>query len=344
MSAPRSTRLPLVSVLMPVYNCAPFVDEAVQCILNQTFSDFEFLVVDDASTDDTWERLQKHTDPRIRLSRNAANRGCAANCNELLVAARGALIFRMDGDDLCEPSILERELALLRARPAVGAVSVWHTLIDTEGRRLAVAQLPLEWPEIRPRLFYCSGFLHAGGMYRTAILRSIGGWRPRVGIAEECDLYLRLGEVTEMVNIGEPLYHYRQHGGGSVRSVPHARMQAMRLVKVLAMERELFGDDTLAAMTDERLSAVRAGAIPAPQRPSRQGAQVMCAVARRLRQAGEPAEALRFVSYASRLWPFGAMAAAHAAAVLLSPASYARSCRRVRNTAGRLRRWLRMRM
>ena len=266
---------PSVSVLMPVYNCGPFIDAAVQSILNQTFTDFEFLILDDASTDGTWDRLQQFRDPRIVLSRSTVNRGCAASCNELLAVARGEFAFRMDGDDLCDSAILERELSLLRERPEAGAVSVWHTLIDHSGKRLSVAKLPLEWPEIRHRLFFCSGFLHAGGMYRISVLRRVGGWRPRVGIAEECDLCIRLGEVSQMANIGESLYSYRQHTASSVASAPVARRQAMRLVKILAVEREMFGSDSLDAMPEDYLAAVRKGAMPTPLRACSESARVL---------------------------------------------------------------------
>ena len=147
--------------------------------------------------------------------------------------------------------------------------------------------------------------------------RRIGGWRPRVGIAEECDMYNRLGEVRQLANIGESLYSYRQHTASSVASAPVARRQAMRLVKILAVEREMFGSDSLDAMPEDYLAAVRKGAMPTPLRACSESARVLLSVADRLRRTGEPREAMSYLVHAWRVHRLSVLPMWHVVRLLL---------------------------
>src|SRR5258708_7569819 len=111
---------PLISVIMPVYNAAPFVREAVESILAQTLGDFELIMIDDASTDGSPEILARFTDPRCRLLTNANNLGAAETKNRGIAEARGEFLAFLDADDVATPQRLARQLEWLRAHPAVG--------------------------------------------------------------------------------------------------------------------------------------------------------------------------------------------------------------------------------
>ena len=122
MSAPASE--PVISVVLPVYNCADYVAEAVQSILDQTFSNFEFLIIDDGSTDATSNVLQGFRDPRIR-SITQENHGLAFTLNRGLELSRGRYVARQDADDISLPDRLGKQVAFLEAHPACALVGTW---------------------------------------------------------------------------------------------------------------------------------------------------------------------------------------------------------------------------
>src|SRR5947208_11205951 len=139
------TRVPLVSVVMPVYNGERFVVEAVRSILAQTFRDFECIVVDDGSTDRTPELLaiEQTGDPRLVVHRQPSNMGFRMALNTGCALARGEFIARMDADDVSLPTRLERQVAFLRANPRVGAVGSAIQVIDDRGVRSRIKSYPL---------------------------------------------------------------------------------------------------------------------------------------------------------------------------------------------------------
>ena len=320
---------PLVSVLMPVYNCGPFIDEAVQCILNQTFSDFEFLIVDDASTDDTWERLQKHTDPRIRLSRNEANKGLAQNLNDLLTIARGEFIARMDGDDACLPERFELQVRYLQAHPDCGAVGSHYVWMDSEGRDTRAFFMPLEDSAIRGGLpMHCNTIIHATVMFRRAGLASVGGYRPRISIAEDYDLLLRLRPVCGFGNVPRVLYRYRQHATQVGTARRREQGAAAVMTRLYAVERDVCGADSLDLYSDEDLAAMRSGAFLFPRAGTvLEQKQVIRRFVALLVRAMMPREAARVAAAAIRRWPLWWGGYASLAGVYLTPRTYLRSYR-----------------
>ena len=320
---------PLVSVLMPVYNCGPFVDEAIECILRQTFTDFEFLIVDDASTDDTWARLQKHTDSRIVLSRNAANKGLAQNLNELLAIARGEFIARMDGDDACLPERFALQVGYLRDHPDCGAVGSHYVWMDSDGRDTRAFFMPLEDSAIRAGLpLHCNTIIHATVMFRRAPLAAVGGYRPRISIAEDYDLLLRLLPVCAFGNVPRLLYRYRQHAGQVGTARRREQGAAALMTRLYAVERDVRRADSLDLYTDEDLAAMRKGAFLFPRAgtvPQRK--LVMRRLVALLVRAMMPREAARVAAAAIRRWPLWWGGYASLAGIYLTPRTYLRSYR-----------------
>ena len=207
--------VPLISVVMPVYNCERYVAHAVESILAQTLVDFEFVIIDDGSTDKTPEILRRYAarDPRIRLV-SRPNRGLVASLNEGLALARGELVARMDADDIAFPQRFERQIAFLRDHPDVVCVGSATLEIDEAGRELVVTAYPLHDEEIQECLLKgCSTLFHPTAMIRREAVISVGGYREEMKHGEDYDLWLRLGERGRLANLEEVLLRYRIHPG-----------------------------------------------------------------------------------------------------------------------------------
>lgn len=207
---------PKVSVLLPVHNGSEHLRAAVESVLEQTFSDFELLIVDDCSSDDSVSIVEGYPDPRIRLVRNERNLGQVETLNRGLAAARGQYVARMDQDDVCLPARFERQVALLDAEPQVGVVASWMDFVDPSGRVLwklrdvvddycafvyliLVNRLPLAHPTV---------------MFRRRLVLELGGYDPSVHLAEDQDLWRRIALAHQEARVvKEVLFRYRVHEG-----------------------------------------------------------------------------------------------------------------------------------
>ncbi len=220
--------MPIVSVLMPVYNAAHYVAEAVESILGQTFADFEFLIIDDGSTDRSRAILERYAarDRRIRLT-GRPNTGHSVALNELLRVAGGELVARMDADDVALPERLARQVEYLRAHPDVVCVGSAVHMIDGAGRLVGDGHPAMDHEEIQRRALAGDCPLnHPSVLMRRAALEAIGGYRPELQPAEDLDLWLRLGEVGRLTSLPEVLMKYRQHPASF--SEQHQRRQLER--------------------------------------------------------------------------------------------------------------------
>ena len=236
-TSPQPTRVdaPAVSVLMPVYNAQRYVAEAIESILAQTFTDFEFLIIDDGSTDGSLPILERYArrDDRIRLI-SRANTGYLVALNEMLGIARGEFIARMDADDIALPERFERQLCYLADHPECVMVGSRVIIIDPDGSPLTIMGEALTHEEIDHALMADRGQMvyHPSVMFRARALAGVAPYREEYYTAEDLDLFLRLAEVGRIANLAEPLLKYREHGGkiGHVR----AALQADAIRRVLA--------------------------------------------------------------------------------------------------------------
>lgn len=229
---------PRITVLMSVYNGARYLDAAIQSILCQTWSDFELLVVDDGSTDDTPDRLASYRDERVRSVRTE-NRGVGAALALGVTLARGEFIARMDADDIAAPNRLERQLAAMEAMPEVGVVDTGVHLMDRQGR-------PLPDDDVEPftsraqrrwRLMWRNVVVHPTVMLRRSALETAGvNYRDRV-IAEDYDLWLRLLPHTEFYRLPERLLWYRRHSESVTASWGKPHFQNLASVIGEALQR-----------------------------------------------------------------------------------------------------------
>ena len=204
-----ASRTPRVTVLMPVYNAAAYVADAARSILHQTWSDFELLVIDDGSTDDSARIVASLGDPRIRLVRADRNIGLTATLNKGLALARGALIARQDADDLSEPERLERQVAFLDANPAVALVGSWYRKIDAAGRLLGDRRLPTHDAPLRWALLSHCPIVHSAAMFRRDAIAEAGGYDDRFAYAQDYELWSRVAGRHRLANLPEFLVRYR---------------------------------------------------------------------------------------------------------------------------------------
>ncbi len=203
---------PRVSVAMAVYNNAPFLAEAIDSILAQTMGDFEFLIVNDGSSDGSAEIIDRYAerDGRIRAI-HQANRGLVASLNLMIEEARAPLIARMDGDDISLPARFERQLAFLDANPDYGVVGTSTHDLDEQGRiSLNEDFHPLDHDSFLAALETGPWLCHPSVMMRRDVVRAAGGYRGAFRHCEDYDLWLRLSEVTKLCTIPDRLFHYRR--------------------------------------------------------------------------------------------------------------------------------------
>jgi glycosyltransferase involved in cell wall biosynthesis len=205
---------PAVSVVMPAYNAEAFVNAAVSSIRAQTLADLELIAVDDGSQDRTTEILFRHAaeDARIKVLRRA-HRGVCDALNEAMAVARGAFVARMDADDIALPHRLERQLAAFVEQPNVAVAGSNYEIIDCTGRRLGASDLPTDSARIRRTLDRNNCIAHPTVMMRRDAALAAGGYRRAFRQCEDYDLWLRLSERSDLINLPEPLLCYRQHRG-----------------------------------------------------------------------------------------------------------------------------------
>ncbi len=225
---------------MPVYNCEAFVQAAIDSVMGQTFADFEFIIINDGSTDGTSALLLKAAsrDARVQVV-SRKNRGIIASLNEGLDLARGDLIARMDGDDLCLPDRFARQVAFLDANPHIAVVGGQTMMVDPAARPLTSIPLPLSHDDILGNFFNGAvGLWHPTVMFRRAIALEIGGYGTRYEHAEDIDFFLRFSEHGQLGNLADTLLHYRLHPKsiGSTKSNAQA-MASYRATSDAALRR-----------------------------------------------------------------------------------------------------------
>jgi hypothetical protein len=210
-----STHPPEVTVLMAVYNGARFLDDAIKSIRAQTYGNYEFLIIDDGSTDASTQILarQAAADTRIRIL-TQENRGLIASLNRGFQESAGEFIARMDADDVARPQRLAAQVEFLNGHPDIALVGGAVEIIDTHGRPSQIVRLP-ETPERlrwHMRNLGCA-LAHPTVMFRRQAVLDAGGFRPGYQHAEDYDLWLRMLDRHDFANLSEVLLSYRRHEG-----------------------------------------------------------------------------------------------------------------------------------
>jgi hypothetical protein len=203
---------PAVSVVMSVYNGQAFLAEAIESVLGQTYRDFEFVIIDDGSTDNTPDILAEYAsrDARIRIHRHA-NKGRAESLNIGVSVAKGEYIARMDADDIALPDRLQEQMRFMASHPEVGLVGGAMELITADGRVFKTVRYPLEDSAIRSVILEYSPFAHPTVIVRKEVVLASGGYRKALLDADDYDLWLRMSERTQLANLEKCVLRYRVH-------------------------------------------------------------------------------------------------------------------------------------
>lgn len=205
--------VPLVSVVMPVYNGQKYISESIESILLQVFSDFELIIIDDGSTDNTYSIIEQYAkkDSRIHSYRNSDNLGIAASLNIGLKLARSSLIARMDADDIAYPHRLTCQYALMQSHPDV---AICGSALRVYEQPSNVWRPPVTHEEISTRLLFECSLCHPTIIYRKEIiLDRLGGYQAEFNNCEDYELWQRASQLSSIkfANISEPLLSYRIH-------------------------------------------------------------------------------------------------------------------------------------
>ena len=207
---------PVISVLIATYNGATLVGETIASLQAQTFGDFEVIVVDDCSTDDTVAVIEAFADPRVRVIRSPVNRRVVLTRNAAFAEARGRYIAALDHDDLCHPDRFARQVAYLDAHPEIVLVGTAANVL-ADGAILPSALAPLSTPPVIEWLLRIENpLVWSSVMMRADAARRLDPFqRPELVYAEDFDLYHRIGAYGGIARLDDELMTYRRHGGGA---------------------------------------------------------------------------------------------------------------------------------
>ncbi len=202
---------PKICVVMPVYNGGKYLREAIDSILAQSYDNFEFIIIDDGSTDNTWMILNDYDDVRIQLVRNEENIGMAGSLNKGLALARGEFIARMDADDVSLPERLEKQVRFLNSNPHIGAVGSFAYKIDASGRIIGETRPPTDPYLVEWGLCFDNYLCHPTFMFRKSTFTQVGGYSEKKWHSEDYDLWSRMVGITRISNLPDRLLLYRHH-------------------------------------------------------------------------------------------------------------------------------------
>lgn len=208
----------LISVVMSNYNTPEeYLREAIESILNQTYSDFEFIIVDDCSTDNSLEIIESYNDPRISIIRNPENMGITKSLNRAIKAAKGEFIARMDADDICFPKRFEKQVKYLKQNRDIIACGTWVELFGSGAEILAEKYSKKVLPEkdlFRIQLLFGNhnNIIHPTAMFRhSSLLTNSITYNEKYIYAQDFRMWVECSKYGECVNIPEVLFRYRIH-------------------------------------------------------------------------------------------------------------------------------------
>ncbi len=201
-----------VSVLTPAYNAEQYIRTAIESILNQSFTDFEYIILDDASTDSTWEVIQEYAkkDKRIRIVRNKKNMYIAGARNMLIKEAKGKYIVWQDADDISLPNRIEHQYQFMEKHPEVGIVGGFLEFFGVEGVR-GTRKYAAEDISLRKNIFKISPVAQPASMIRREVYEKVGAYDLRFPPAEDLDMSFRIGKYYKFANLQEVVLQYREN-------------------------------------------------------------------------------------------------------------------------------------
>ncbi|MGF1750752.1 glycosyltransferase [Vibrio cionasavignyae] len=237
-------KIPLVSVVLPVYNCEDYISEAIQSILNQTFTRFELIVVDDGSNDRSLEIVNGYLcDPRV-IVRSRKNLGLVASLNEGIEIAKSNLIARMDADDIALPNRLQVQYDNMCSNQDIAVLGSFIQVISESGDEREIITYP-NGDALSKEIMFSSPVAHPAVIMRKDIIVSLGGYREAFIHAEDYDLWLRIYDSGYKIsNLKQVLLRYRQTESGITRKFYQSQAITTRVAQLAHHMRIKYGTDS----------------------------------------------------------------------------------------------------
>lgn len=254
--------LPKISVVMGVYNGERYLREAIDSVLGQDYPNFEFIIINDGSTDSSGDIARSYRDARISVVDNDRTIGLAKSLNRGLIMARGELIARQDDDDVSMPDRFARQVAFFEANPTVALLGSAHTEIDENGRVLEEVDAHCDHAMITWSLLFFCPFVHSSVMFRRAeVVENVGLYDPGYHYSMDFEFWTRISARYRVANLPERLVRYRVHTGSmtatfGTRTREGHRLRVTNVARLLG--REAWADREKDAL-HARLSALLFG-------------------------------------------------------------------------------------
>ncbi|MFC2020406.1 glycosyltransferase [Chloroflexota bacterium] len=225
-----------ISVIIPVYNYGKYLKEAVESVLSQQYTDYEIIIVNDGSTDNTTEVVKEFENhPRIKLITHQENLGLAPSCHEAIEASASDYIVRLDADDYFDENALLILANILDSNPEAGLVYPDYFLISEEGKLLDYVRLPKSGKEVKLLDLPANG---AGTLFRRSCYEAVGGYDLSLRVEDNYDLWLKFLDRFKVCNVNLPLFYYRRHGSNMTLDSEKI-LEARRYIKQSFLDREL---------------------------------------------------------------------------------------------------------
>lgn len=218
---------PLLTVLLPAYNAEKYIEETLNSILNQTFKDFELIVIDDCSTDNTNKLISKFSDERIRLIRNEENLKLIKTLNKGIKLANGKYLARIDADDICLLERFEKQIEYLETHPDTAVLGTDIEFIDEKSKSIGRGiKHPTMHAEILWGFYRRASIYHPTVMVNLELLKDDFYYDENYPHAEDYELWMRLGDKFQLANLDEILVRYRVHGESVTQSFNEISVQS----------------------------------------------------------------------------------------------------------------------
>ena len=240
---------PEISVIMSVYNGENYLKESIESILNQEYEDFEFIIVNDKSTDNSLRIINEFQDNRIQIVNNKKNLGLTKSLNIAIKLAKGRYIARQDADDISLPQRFKKQYSFLEKNPEIAVLGTSIYRIDRNGKELGVV-LSLEQPSFKDMLNW-NHFKHGSILFRKVLVNEIGGYNELFEYVQDYEFWLRTSKEREVRNLKDPLYKLRIHDDSiGSKKVIESRLYGMLARKIVNNE-----------MTKDELENIRLNGI-----------------------------------------------------------------------------------
>ncbi len=204
---------PKISVLMSVYNSEKYLNYSIESILSQSFKDYEFIIIDDGSTDDSLKIIEsyKQKDKRIIIIHNTKNIGTTKSLNKGLLIAKGKYIARMDADDWSYPNRLLQQYEFMEKYSEIGVSGGAVDVCNENLKVIYTRKYALQDKDIRKIIFLYSPFAHPATIWKAEKIKKVGGYNENIPLSQDCELYFKIGKLAKFGNVKDKLIKLRMH-------------------------------------------------------------------------------------------------------------------------------------